>query len=102
AYGSRQDYHNLLAQRDEARAARSGYSHQRWPTLSFKGHYAATAVNGVGTHGNFAAVGNLTFPIFREAQIRGDVDIASAQLASINAQLDDITHRIDQQVRSSL
>jgi len=102
AYKNRQDYGNLLSQRDEARAARSGYSHQRWPTLSFKGNYAATAVNGVGTHGNYSAVGTLTVPIFREAQIRGDVDIASAQLSAINAQFDDLTHRIDQQVRSSL
>jgi outer membrane protein TolC len=102
AYGSRQDYLNLLAQRDEARAAKSGYQHQRWPTLSFKGDYAATAVSGTGTHGNFAAIGTLNFPIFKEAQIRGDVQIASAQLSGVNSQLDDLTHRIDQQVRASL
>lgn len=102
AYGSRQDYLNLLSQRVEARAARTGYQHQRWPTLSFNGDYAATAVNGAGTHGNFAAVGTLSFPIFKEAQIRGDVQIASAQLSAVNSQLDDLTHHIDQQVRASL
>ena len=102
AYGSRQDYLNLLSQRDEARAAKAGYQHQRWPTLSFNGYYAATDVAGVGTHGNFAAVGKLSFPIFREAQIRGDVDIASAQISAVNSQLDDLTHRIDQQVRAAL
>lgn len=102
AYGSRQDYLNLLSQRDEARAAKAGYQHQRWPTLSFRGDYAVTAVSTVGTNGNFSAIGTLNFPIFKEAQIRGDVQIASAQLSAVNSQIDDLTHRIDQQVRASL
>jgi outer membrane protein TolC len=41
-------------------------------------------------------------PIFREARLRGDEDSAAAQLAAVNAQLDDLRGRIDQQVRSAL
>ena len=101
AYESRQDYQNLKAQLQEADAARTGYSHQRWPTLTFNGRYAATAVNGVGTHGNFSAMGELSFPVFHEATLRGDVEIATAQERAVRAQLADLKDRIDQQVRSA-
>jgi outer membrane protein TolC len=47
-------------------------------------------------------VGTLSVPIFREARLRGDEDSAAAQLAAVNAQLDDLRGRIDQQVRSAL
>jgi outer membrane protein TolC len=101
AYQSRQDYQRLKAQLREAEAARAGYSHQRWPTLTFNGRYAVTAVNGVGTHGNFAAIGELSVPVFHEATLRGDVEIARAQERAAQAQLADIRDRIDQQVRST-
>jgi len=102
AYRNRQDYQSLKAQVVEARAESSGYKHQRWPTLSFNGDYAVTAVNGAGTHGNFAAVGRLSFPIFREASLRGDVHVAEAKLMSARYQLANLTTEIDQQVRSAL
>lgn len=101
AYQSRQDYQRLKAQLQETRAARAGYNHQRWPTLTFHGIYAATAVNGIGTHGNFAAVGELSLPVFHEASLRGDVAIATAEQRAAEAQLADLTDRIDQQVRSA-
>lgn len=101
AYQDRQDYQNLKAQLQEAEAARSGYSHQRWPSLTFNGRYAATAVNTVGTHGNFVAMGELSFPLFREGSLRGDVEIATAQQRAIEEQIADLRDRIDQQVRSA-
>ncbi len=101
AYESRQDFQRLKAQLKEAEAARAGYSHQRWPTLTFNGRYAATAVNGVGTHGNLVAMGELSMPVFHEASLRGDVDIARAQERAVQAQLADLRDRIDQQVRST-
>ena len=101
AYQDRQDFQRLKAQLQEARAARAGYSHQRWPTLTFHGNYAATAVNGVGTHGNFVAMGELSLPVFHEASLRGDAAIAGAEERDTEAQLADLTGRIDQQVRSA-
>jgi outer membrane protein TolC len=59
-------------------------------------------VNGAGAHGNFAAIGTLSFPLFREAKLRGDSDAAQAQLDAVNAQLDDLRGKIDQQLRSAL
>jgi outer membrane protein TolC len=59
-------------------------------------------VGGAGAHGNFAAIGTLSLPLFREARLRGDEDAAQANLDAVNAQLDDLRGRIDQQVRSAL
>lgn len=102
AYTSRQDYQNLLNQAVEYKAVHSVYRSERLPTLSFNGYYGTSTVNGAGTHGNFAAIGTLNFPIFREARLRGDEDASKAQLDSINAQLDDLRNHIDEQVRAAL
>jgi outer membrane protein TolC len=59
-------------------------------------------VNGTGSHGDFAAIGTLSVPLFREARLRGDEQSAAAQLSSVNAQLADLRTHIDQQVRSAL
>jgi len=102
AYKSRQDYQNLQNQAVEYKAIHSAYRSQRLPSLSFGGYYAVSKVNGVASHGNFAAQGNLSLPLFREARLRGDVEAAQAQLDAVNFQLADLRTHIDQQVRSAL
>ena len=102
AYKSRQDYQALLNQVAEFKVIHSVYRAQRLPTLSFGGMYAVSHVNGVGAHGNFAAISTLSFPLFREAKLRGDEDAAQANLDAVNAQLADLRVKIDQQVRSAL
>jgi outer membrane protein TolC len=102
AYKNRQDYQNLQNQVIEARALHAAYRAQRLPSLSFSGNYGIDKVNGSPSHGVFAAMGTLNVPIFREASLRGNADASAAQLAAINAQLDDLRSKIDQQVRSSL
>ena len=102
AFKSRQDYQNLQNTVVELRAVHGAYRSQRLPTLSFSGNYGVIAVGGVGSHGTFSAVGTLSFPLFREARLRGDEDASQAQLDAANAQLEDLRSKIDQQVRSSL
>jgi outer membrane protein TolC len=102
AYKSRQDYQNLQNQAVEYKALHAVYRSERLPTLSFNGYYQTSTVDGAGTHGNFAAIGQLTFPIFREAKLRGDEDVAKAQMNSANAQLADLREHIDEQVRAAL
>ncbi len=102
AYKSRQDYQNLQNQVIEDKALRTAYRSERLPSLSFKGYYGVSTVNGAGTHGNFAAIGTLSVPMFREARLRGDIDAAQAQLNAAQAQLDDLRARIDEQVRDAL
>ena len=102
AYRSRQDYQNLQNQAVEYKAIHAAYRSYRLPTLSFSGYYAVSDVTGVSTVGNFMAQGTLSFPIFREAKLRGDTDAAQAQMDSVNNQLADLRGHIDQQVRSAL
>ena len=102
AYKSRQDYQNLQNQLVEYKAIHAAYRSQRLPTLKFTSYYGTSTVNGAGTHGNFLAMGTLSFPIFREAGLRGDEDASQAQLDAVNSQLDDLKNHIDEQVRSAL
>ncbi|MDR3740126.1 MAG: TolC family protein, partial [Terracidiphilus sp.] len=102
AYKNRQDYQNLQNEVVEYKAIHAAYRSQRLPTLVFNSYYGTSTVNGAGTHGNFAAVGTLSFPLFREASLRGNEDASAAQLAAVNAQLADLRNHIDQQVRSAL
>ena len=102
AYRSRQDYQNLQNQAIEYKAAHAVYRSERLPTLSFNSYYGTSTVNGAGTHGNWMAVGTLSFPIFREARLRGDEDASKAQMDAINAQLTDLRNHIDEQVRAAL
>ena len=102
AYKNRQDYLTLQNQIIAVKAVHAAYRSQRLPSLSFGGYYGVSQVSGAGSHGNFAAQGNLSFPLFREAKLRGDVEVAQAQLDAINAQIADLRGKIDQQVRSAL
>ena len=102
AYKNRQDYQNLQNQVVEMRGLHNVYRSQRLPTLTFGGYWGTDTVNGAGTHGNFAAVGTLSVPIFREAKLRGDEEAARAQLDAVNSQLEDTRGHIDQQVRDAL
>lgn len=102
AYKNRQDYQNLQNLVVGYKAIHAAYRSQRLPTLQFNSYYGTVTVNGAGTHGDFLAMGTLSFPIFREAGLRGNEDASQAQLAAVNAQLEDLRIHIDQQVRSAL
>jgi outer membrane protein TolC len=102
AYKNRQDYQNLLNQAVEYKAIHAAYRSYRLPTLSFGGYWGVSTVNDAGTHGNFVAQGSLTIPLFREAKLRGDTEVAEAQVDSVIAQLDDLRTHIEQQVRVAL
>ena len=102
AYANRQDYQNLQAQEQEAKMVLGARRQERLPTLTFKGNYGVTGVSGVGYHGTLSAIGTLKVPIFREGTLRGDTEVAKAQLEGVNEQLGDLRGRIDQQVRSAL
>ncbi|HEY9126445.1 MAG TPA: TolC family protein, partial [Acidobacteriaceae bacterium] len=102
AYANRQDYQNLQAQVRENQMIVGARKAERYPTLSFKGNYGVTEVASIGAHGTTAAMGTLSFPIFREASIRGETDAARAQLQSVHLQLTDLHDKIDQQLQSAV
>jgi outer membrane protein TolC len=102
AYKNRQDYQTMQNKVVTYKAIHNISRAQRLPTLVFNSYYGTATVNGAGTHGNFAAVGTLYIPLFREAGIRGQEDATAAQLAGVNAELADLRNYIDVQVRSAL
>ncbi len=102
AYKYRQDYQTLQHQVEEMKAVHTAYRSYRLPTVTFGGYWGSDTVNGAGTHGNFAAMGTLSIPIFREASLRGNEQAAAAQLDGVRQQLEDKRGQIDQQVRSAL
>lgn len=102
AYKNRQDWQNLQNQLVEVKAIHASYRSQRFPTLTFGGFYGVDKVNGSIAHGDFAAMGTLSVPLFNEAKLRGDEESAAAQLDSVRLQLEDLRSHIDQQVRSAL
>jgi outer membrane protein TolC len=102
AFKNRQDYQKLQNQVVEFKAIHAAYRSQRLPSLSFGGYYGVSQVGAVGAHGNFVAVGTLSVPLFREAELRGNADAAQANVAAVNAQLDDLRGQIDQQLRAAL
>jgi outer membrane protein TolC len=102
AYKNRQDYQNLLNQAVEYKAIHAAYRSYRLPTLSFGGYWGVSTVNDAGTHGNFAAQGTLSIPLYREPKLHGDIEAAEAQMNSVKEQLADLRTHIDSQVRVAL
>jgi outer membrane protein TolC len=102
AYANRQDYQALKQDLIVAERERMATRHERFPTVSFAGNWGVTGISGGLYHETFSAVGTLSIPIFHEAQFRGDRDVAEAQLEEIRTRLEDLKHKIDQQLRDSL
>jgi len=102
AYANRQDFQMLKQELIAAERERRATRHERFPTLTFGGNWGVTGISGGIYHETFAAVGTLSVPLFKEAEFRGDRDVAEAQLEEIQSRLDDLKQKIDQQLRDSL
>ncbi|MGC2162365.1 MAG: TolC family protein [Silvibacterium sp.] len=102
AYNNRQDYQGLKQEIISAELEQRAIKHERYPSLSFSGNYGVTGVAGLVYHGTFTAMGTLNIPIFHEAKFRGDADVAEAQVNELRSQMNDLTTKIDQQLRDSL
>ena len=102
AYSSRQDYQQLKQEVLSAEFERRAIRHERYPSITFNGNYGVTGVAGLVYHDTFTAAGTLNIPIFHEAKFRGDADVAQAQLEELRSQMNDLTSKIDQQLRDSL
>lgn len=102
AYRDRQDYQMLRQELLVAELERKATAHERYPTLTFGGNYGITGITGGVYHDTFAAVGTLSVPIFEEGKLRGDRDVAEAQLQEIQSRMADLTVKIDQQLRDSM
>jgi outer membrane protein TolC len=102
AYQSRQDYQGMQRQVRAAQLSRSAARYERLPTLTASGNYGVTGVTHGLYHGTFVAAGELQLPLFKEAQFRGDADVAQSQQNDALNRLGDLKQQIDQQLRDSM
>ncbi len=101
AYSTRKDLQSLQEQVKGAEASHKGARAERLPTVAFQGDYGDIGPTLGHSHGTFDVVGTGSVPIFEEAKLRGDAQLAQAQLNQAQARLSDLRGQIDADVRDS-
>ncbi len=102
AYEKRKDLRQLEAQLVVAHETSVALRYERLPILGFGGFYGVIGEIGGLYHGDFVAEGQLSIPVFQEAQIRGQKEVAAAQEIGLGHQIDGRKAQIEADIRSSL
>jgi outer membrane protein TolC len=102
AYRHRKDLLSIEAQVLVADRELRAVRYQRLPTVAFNGFYGVLGETTGLYHGVFTAEGSLKFPIFREAEQRGQEDQVNAQLTSLRQRESDLRVAVDAQIRASM
>jgi outer membrane protein TolC len=82
--------------------ARKAATYDRLPTVKAEADYGDIGVNVRHSHGTVDATGTLTIPIFKEAQFRGEAQVAQSQLDQQRFQQNDLDAQIEADVRDAL
>ena len=102
AYVHRKDLLGVQAEIDVADKEVRAVKYQRLPTLAINGFYGVLGQTDGLYHGVFTAQGSVKFPIFREAEQRGEQEQANAQLTALRQREADLRVTIDAQIRASM
>lgn len=102
AFARRKDLLSLEAQLEVAERARKAVKFERLPSLSFKGNYGVLGETTGLYHGVFTAEGKLSVPIFEEGQLRGEREVADAQVAGLRQQIASLRVSIESQIRTAM
>jgi outer membrane protein TolC len=102
AHANRKDLAALVEQTAAAQEQRKAATAERLPTVKFAGDYGDIGVNVSHSHGTGDASGTLSVPLFKEFGLRGDAQVAQAQLDTARAQLSDANAQVDADVRDAL
>ena len=102
AFERRKDLRSLESQMEVADRTQKAVKYERLPSLSAEGYYGVLGETQGLYHGVFTAMGKMSFPIFQESQLRGEREVASAQLSGLKQQINSLKVTIEQQVRSSM
>jgi outer membrane protein TolC len=81
---------------------RKAATDDRLPTIKAEADYGDIGVNVRHSHGTVDATGTITIPIFKEAQFRGEAQVAQSQLDQQRDQQSDLDAQIEADVRDSL
>jgi outer membrane protein TolC len=102
AFQRRKDLLSLEAQLEVASQARKAVRSERLPTVAFDGYYGVLGEIGGLYHGVFTAAGKVSMPIFQEAQLRGEGEVAEAQVIALRQQIESLRVSIEWQIRSAM
>jgi outer membrane protein TolC len=102
AFERRKDLRSLQSQQELAGRSLKAVKYQRLPSLSFNGYYGVIGETRGLYHGVFSAAGKVSFPIFEEGQLRGEREVAQAQLQGLQHQITSLKVTIEQQIRSAM
>ncbi len=102
AYKRRKDLLSLQAQLHSALLQRKAITYERLPAATLGGYYGVIGETRGLYHGVFVAQGGVNFPIFQEAQFRGDREVADAQISRLRSEYTSLRADVEQQIRSSM
>jgi len=92
----------LESQLQVAHETRTALRYERLPTLGIGGYYGVIGQVGGLYHGVFTAEGQISVPVFQEAQLRGQKEVANAQETGLERQIEARKVQIEADIRSSL
>jgi len=102
AHANRKDLAAIVEQAQAAEEQRKAATAERYPTLTASADYGVIGVNLGSSHGTVDATGALKVPLFKEFALRGDAQVAQAQLDLAKAQLSDKDAQVDADIRDAL
>ncbi|MGA8090192.1 MAG: TolC family protein [Terracidiphilus sp.] len=102
AHANRKDLAAMLEQTRAYQEQRKAATADRYPTVKFDGDFGDIGVNVRHSHETGDAQGTLSVPVFREYGLRGEAEVAQAQLDTQKAQLSDLNAQVDADVRDAL
>ena len=102
AHLNRKDLAAMVEQTQAAKEQRKAATADRLPTFKFDGDYGDIGTTLAHSHGTGDATGTLSVPLFKEFELRGEAQIAQAQLDTAQAQLSDKNAQVDADIRDAL
>jgi outer membrane protein TolC len=99
---NRKDLAAMLEQTKAAEQQRKAATADRLPTVVLNGDYGDIGVNVKHSHGTGDASGTLSVPLFKEYALRGEAQVAQAQLDTQRDKLSDANAQVDADVRDAL
>jgi outer membrane protein TolC len=102
AFVRRKDLLSLQAQMEVATKTLKAVGAERLPTLAFNGYYGVLGEISGLYHGVFAATGKVSVPVFEEGQLRGEREVADAQVIGLRQQIESLRVAIEAEIRASM
>lgn len=102
AYTKRKDYLQLFSELEVAERSQKAVKYEYAPTVAFGGFYGVLGETHGLYHGVFAAQGQVSIPVFHEAEFRGEREVAASQVFGLRQQIASLRDTIDEQIREAM